>query len=93
MYLLIYLLVEKYKKFVDYLPPIEIRVPVDMIGGGKKKVPDFVLADVLRAVYSSWSLRSSNTLIAASIASLSMVVFSMCSDTSRSSSLMKLSIS
>jgi len=93
MYLLIYLLVEKYKKFIGYLPPVEIGVPVDMVSGGKKIVPDFALAGVLRAVYSSWSFRCSKVLIAASIASLSMVVFSICSDTSRSSSLMKLSTS
>jgi len=49
MYLLIYLLVEKYKKFIGYLPPVEIRVPYYMIGGGKKIVPDFALAGVFRA--------------------------------------------
>ena len=57
------------------------------------KGPDFALAGVLRAVYSSWSLRSSRMVWAASMASLNIAVFSMCSDTCRSSSLMKLSIS
>tara|TARA_Y100001938_G_scaffold116382_1_gene160296 strand:+ start:1235 stop:1390 length:156 start_codon:yes stop_codon:yes gene_type:complete len=50
MYLLIYLLVEKYKKFIDYLPPVEIGVPCYMVWGGKKIVPDFVLADVFLAI-------------------------------------------
>ena len=87
MYLLIYLLVEKYKKFIDYLPPVEIRVPVDMIGGGKKIVPDFVLADVFRAVYpSSWSLRSCMTPIPLSIASRSNSLSVNSSDTFASSS-------
>ena len=66
MYLLIYLLVEKYKKFIDYLPPVENGVPFYMVWGGKKIVPDFVLADVFRARDYS-EARSSSPSSAASL--------------------------
>ena len=46
MYVLIYLLVEKYKKFIDNLPKCEPWGWGLHGMGGEKKVPDFALAGV-----------------------------------------------